>query len=236
LEIERGPLNYTRPENYIPTTLGAVETGKNGMATLQDGGIYVRNERSSVFFKFLGRERAQDTKQQINFHYSCLYDLLQQPADFPDLNINLKYYKAKIIHLYRTQLQHFKAETQESTILDDEHLPLYHIVARHKRRQNKCITTILDDEGLANTTQRDIQNIFLLALQDRFSPITIQEQQAQRLYSTIQRTITLTDRSYMDVHITPQELKTAIAQAPPQKKNHLDWTVSSWNSTLGENK
>jgi hypothetical protein len=64
------------------------------------------------FFKFLGRERAQDTKQQINFYYSCLYDLLQQPADFPDLNIKLKYYKAKIIHLYRTQLQHFKAEAQ----------------------------------------------------------------------------------------------------------------------------
>jgi hypothetical protein len=122
------------------------------------------------FFKFLGKERAQDTKQHINFYYFCLYDLLQKPADFPDLNIKLKYHKAKTIHLYRTQQQHFKAETRESTFLDDEHLSLYNIVARHKRRQNKCITTILDNEGVANTTQWDIQNIFLSALQDRFAP------------------------------------------------------------------
>jgi hypothetical protein len=57
LEIERGPLNYTKSENYIPTTLGAVETEKkHGMATLQDGGIYVRNERSSVFSNFSAKK------------------------------------------------------------------------------------------------------------------------------------------------------------------------------------
>jgi hypothetical protein len=49
------------------------------------------------FFKTTGTEQAHDKKQQIDLYDSCIYDLLKQPTDFPDLNVNLRYYKAKII-------------------------------------------------------------------------------------------------------------------------------------------
>lgn len=83
-------------------------------------------------FTTMGKEQAQDKRRQIDFYYSCIYDLLQQPMDFPELHIKLKYYKGKLIHFYRNHLQHIRAETRETTILDEEQISLYHIVVRHK--------------------------------------------------------------------------------------------------------
>ena len=100
--------------------------------------------RIKQFFKTIGKERAYDKKQQTEFYYSCIYELLNKPnallnkpTDFPDVHIKLKYYKAKIIQAYRTQFYNIEAETRERSIQEYEQLSLNHIVDRHKRQKKK---------------------------------------------------------------------------------------------------
>jgi hypothetical protein len=72
------------------------------------------------------------------------------------MNTKIKYFKAKIIQLYRTRFQNFQAENRETTTLEDEQMSLYHIVSRHKRRQQRSIRSIIDDKGTLHTLQHDI--------------------------------------------------------------------------------
>jgi hypothetical protein len=83
------------------------------------------------FLRAIGREKASEYKQQVNFYYACIYDLLQKPIDYPELNTKLKYYKAKIIQLHGYQLEHIQTEPRGNMVLPGEQMTLYHIINRN---------------------------------------------------------------------------------------------------------
>ena len=78
---------------------------------------------------------ARDYKQQENFDYTCLYDLLRCHSNDKERNTKIKYYKAKLIQLKGRRLQQVQAELRGHTVIADEQVTLYHIISRHQRRQ-----------------------------------------------------------------------------------------------------
>jgi hypothetical protein len=76
-------------------------------------------------------------RRKENFYYSCIYDLLKKPVEYPKLNEKVKYCKAKILRLHGKQLKHLQADLHETTTLHDEQLSLHHIIGIHKRRKTR---------------------------------------------------------------------------------------------------
>lgn len=96
--------------------------------------MYVKKE-IKIFFRREGRERAREERGREDFYYSCIYDLLQKPSDYPKLNEKLKYFKAKIVTLNGRQITNLQADLRENVSFKDEQLSLYHVINVHKRRK-----------------------------------------------------------------------------------------------------
>jgi hypothetical protein len=168
------------------------------------------------FFKAAGREKASEYKQEVIFYYSCIYELLKKPIDYPELHTKFKYYNAKIIQLYGYQLQHILAELRENMVIPEQ-LTLYHIISRNKRRQKWLITGIIDEEGVKQTTSKSIRTTIYLKLKARFASIAVTEDSMKKICSTITHTINDEEKEHMEKTITYQELTVAKTQAPKRK-------------------
>jgi hypothetical protein len=116
-----------------------------------------------------GWERAREQRRREDFYYSCIYDLLQKPPDYSQLNEKLKYFKARIIRLNGRQVNNLQAELRENVTFKDEQLPLSHIINVHKRRKKRLITEVEDQEGNRQNTQNEIRKVFHGEMQARFT-------------------------------------------------------------------
>lgn len=111
------------------------------------------------FFQALGKERAYEFKQQENFYYTCLYDLLSNSTDYKQLNLRTKYYKAKIVQINGQKLRQVHTELRDNMVLPDEQITLYHIIKRNQRRQKQLIKEIQDTDGIIHNNINGIRNV-----------------------------------------------------------------------------
>jgi hypothetical protein len=164
-----------------------------------------------------GRERAQNKEAQLEFYYTCIYDLLRKPNNFLDLHVKLKYYKAKIIQLHSNQMQHLQAELRGNITVPAEQPSLYHIITRQQLRKKNFITEITDRSNVRQTQKPNIRKTFYTELHARFAHIPIHKNSQEQIHSVIAPTIEAETQELINGQITSHELQVAIMQAPKTK-------------------
>ena len=150
------------------------------------------------FFQSLGKEKAYEFKQQESFYHACLYDLLRNSTDHQQLNVQIKEYKAKIVQLNGRKLRQIQAELGDNMVLSDEQKYIIPHHKSHQRRQKQLITEIKDQDGVMHTNIHGIRHTFYNEIKHRFLPIQVKTGSIDYMGSTLRRTITETDKKYMD--------------------------------------
>ena len=146
-----------------------------------------------------------------------MYDLLRNSTDYKQLNLRIKYYKAKIVQINGQKLRQIQTELRDNMVLPDEQITLYHIIKRNQRRQKQLIKEIQDTDGIIHNNINGIRNTFYREIQHRFLPIKVNRETIDNMCSTMVHTIVETDMKYMDGPITKEELTNAFKSAPKNK-------------------
>jgi hypothetical protein len=145
-----------------------------------------------------------------DFHYSAIYDVLQEPGPHADKMLKLKRLKAKIARLSNPYRQRLMVDTPEQDQIAGEHPSLHHLLQSRKRQENRLIRQRVDDSDETQTTSTTILRAFATHFQQAFQPIESKDQSVKQLIECGLRTITTEMRSTLTQPISMEELWQAV--------------------------
>jgi hypothetical protein len=134
------------------------------------------------FFIHEGRERAREERGREDCYYSCLYDLLTKPIDYPNLHSQIRHFQAKIIRLHGMRTRKLQVDMREPAPFPEERLSMYHLLPVRKLRQRRLITVIMDSTGHMLTTTVAIRKVFCSELQTVYNRLIVDSSCAEELY------------------------------------------------------
>ena len=91
-----------------------------------------------------------------NHLYECIYIVLQRDPSTQNLRPILNRLKAKIVRLHSIRMQRFLLDTEEADRLESERPTLYHTIKMKRRRSQRTIHYLRDENGQLQTTPRGI--------------------------------------------------------------------------------
>jgi hypothetical protein len=112
------------------------------------------------FFIHGRQERAREERDREDYYYSCLYDLLQKPMDYPNLHSRIRHFQAKIIRLHEVRTKKLQVDVSNPAPFSEERLSMYHLLSVRKHRQRRLIKAIMDSTGHMHTTAGAIRKRF----------------------------------------------------------------------------
>ena len=72
-------------------------------------------------------------------------------------------------------------DTQEATLFHGEIPPLFHLLQMRKPRVSRMITSIIDKDGVLQTTTRGILHIFVAFLRSKYELIQVDEKRVTQM-------------------------------------------------------
>ena len=125
------------------------------------------------------------------FYYACIYDILKDRRHPREKTPTLNHLKAKIVRLHSKRIQSITIDTKEATLFQEESPSLFHLLQMRKGRVSRMITSIIDKDGVTQTTTRGILQTFVAFLQSKYEIIpvddtcvTLMEKSGHRTIST----------------------------------------------------
>jgi hypothetical protein len=94
--------------------------------------------------------------------------------------------------------------------MDDEHPTIYHISQIKKRRTQRTILQIIDDEGCVHRNPIGILHAFANHFKRKYGPLVIHSESMQRMIDAIQPALPTTQSPPNEQTITFEEIKLAI--------------------------
>ena len=91
-----------------------------------------------------------------NHLYECIYDVLQRDPSTQNIRPILNRLKAKIVRLHSIRMQRLLLDTEEANRLESERPTLYHTLQMKRRRSQRTIHYLRDENGQLQTTPRGI--------------------------------------------------------------------------------
>lgn len=104
-----------------------------------------------------GRDRARWFRDTVEFHYSCLRELYEQPLS-EEVRININKVKATLIGLKRRQLEGLKIKSHVHTTVEEENASLFHLIQHEKNRRRTFVEKLRTEDKRILVEQRDILN------------------------------------------------------------------------------
>jgi len=170
---------------------------------------YVKKKIRYIFMTD-GKERARDDKMIENFYYNCIYDILQEPTQPREKSIKLRQLKAKIIRLHNKRLQATTVDARDPTIYQGQNPPLFHLIQGRKRRDARMILEIQDENGILQSTTRDILNTFVGHMKRKYGPIQVVDGRVDQMVNAGHIRVAEEWVDMIDMSITAEKLQTVL--------------------------
>jgi len=136
------------------------------------------------FYQQEERERNKNYVILENNYYECIYDIIAQNSPQEEKLPRLNRLKAKIVKMHSARLQAITLDTKDTDHMDDEHPTIYHI-SQKKRRKQRTILQIVDDEGCAHRNPIKIVSTFANHFRRKYSPIMTNDESIQSMLDAI---------------------------------------------------
>jgi len=107
-----------------------------------------------------GTVKRREETQMENFHYACLYDILQRPIQQVERTAALNHLKAKIVKLHNARLARGQIELRTQDIHQEERMSLFLLIKRRQRKGQGEISELQDRDQGWQTSARDILRVF----------------------------------------------------------------------------
>ena len=90
----------------------------------------------------------------------------------------VKSLKAKLVKLYSTRLSRGTAEKHTKYMFQEEWMPLFHLIKRRTKREQRTITNVQDPVSGTQTSTKGIVDAFNSFLRRKYGPVPVDEYQA----------------------------------------------------------
>jgi hypothetical protein len=115
-----------------------------------------------------GTGRSRDDVRLENFQYECIYDILQDSRHPMEKAPLLHHLNAKISHIHSKRFHSLPLDTPAPTLFQGQHPSNFHLLNMRKRRASRLITSIIDTDGVIQTSTRGILRTFVALLQRKY--------------------------------------------------------------------
>jgi hypothetical protein len=152
---------------------------------------------------FCIHERTERTRYDVgreNFYHECIYDILLGSRHPKHKTPTLNHLKANIARIHNTRFQSLHLHTQAATLFQGEQPPIFHLSNMRKWRVSRLITSIIDTDGVKQTSTRGILRTFVSLLQSKYDTIHVGDRSGGEIAQTAQDTSTWMQRLPRHVH------------------------------------
>jgi hypothetical protein len=170
-----------------------------------------------VLFSREEADRRRDRDEMENFNYSAIYDVLQAPGSNNEKALSLKRIKAKIIRLNSTHQHAALVDIGDRDRLRGEGMSLHHLLQGRKRRRQRTIQYLYDQDCEAKSTTADTLRVFTDYFKQKYDRCRACVESMTRLVSIGIKIIPEGENSALEEPITLDELEKAIRQSKPNK-------------------
>lgn len=129
---------------------------RNYRSTIEWWTLCAKKKLRSTLISY-GRERARWSRYTIEFHYSCLRELVDQPIS-EDVLMNIRKIKAQIISIKRQQLEGLKLKSRVQTTVEEENASLYHLIEHDRKRRKTFIAYLRAEDDRLMSDQKEMLN------------------------------------------------------------------------------
>jgi hypothetical protein len=185
-------------------------------------------QRIRKLYTRVGSERRQKDRGMESFYYQCIYDLLQNHEKRLGRVADVNMLKAKIVKLHSMRMEGVKFEAHDSATFNDERSSTYHIIKQKKRREQRTITRILDQEGRTQTTNRGIVGVFHEFLRSKFEPINVDAECVRRMVEAVHGRVNEVGRDVLNRSLDLEELRGVLQKGGGNKAPWRDGICRSF--------
>ena len=111
---------------------------------------------------------------------------MQHDAPNDDTRTALQQFKAKIVRIHSTRLQHLLADNNAAERNEDEQPTGYNLLQMRRRRNERSITALRDPESIAQMTPRGIAQALATYPRGKYARIEVNTDSIQRLLKEIE--------------------------------------------------
>ena len=180
-------------------------------------------------------ESRADCRKMEEHLYQCIYDILRSEVPEEAKFLELKKYKAKIVRLHAERREKLMLDAAPHDKMEGEEPTLYHILKRNKRREAREIRTIKDPQGNTHTSPKEIQNVMVAHLTQKYNAIAVEEASITIMTEAIPQTCPAVNADQLECPITYDEIVTALKtgahhKAPGIDGLGLEWYTANWDT------
>jgi ribosomal protein S19 len=96
--------------------------------------------------------------------------------------------KAKIVRLHNIQLNNLLFDNNTAERVEGEKPAMYNVLQMRRRRNERTITALRDQDGITQTTPRGIARTLVTYMGEKYKIIEVNTQYVQQFLSEIKRT------------------------------------------------
>jgi hypothetical protein len=185
------------------------------------GSQYVKPKIKRLFISE-GTERNADRRELEDFYYPAIYDVLRGPGPHTDKMVHLKRLNAQLVRLSSSHRQRLLVDSAGHDLIAGEHPSLHHLLRNRKRKENRLIRQVVDDNDEQQRTSMTILRAFAAHFRQAFQSIESQDQCVEQLLECGLLSI---PSEFIDSLIHPltlDELWKTVAQGKPRKAPGTD--------------
>jgi len=134
---------------------------------------------------FYRQEQNKDYVLLENHYYECIYDIIAQNSPHEEKLPKLNRLKAKIVKMHSDRLKTIALDTQDTDQMDDEHPTIYHISQKTRRRTQRTIRQIVDDDGCAHRNPMKIVSTFANHFRQKYSLLVTHDESMNKMLDAI---------------------------------------------------
>jgi hypothetical protein len=116
--------------------------------------------------------------------------------------------KAKIVRIHSKCFQPLPLDTKATTLFQCEQPSIFHLLNMRKRRVSRLINSVIDTDGITQTSTKGILRTFFAFLQrTKYDTIKVDDGSVTQQAWAVHRTLAKEWRDYLDMSITAEELR-----------------------------
>jgi hypothetical protein len=136
-----------------------------------------------------GTERTRDDVRLQSFYYECIYDILQYSRHPREKTPILNHLKDKIARIHSKRFLSLPLDTHAPALFQGERSSIFHLINMRKRRVSRLITSVIDMDGVKETSTTGILRTFVAFLQRKYNKMQVDDRSVTQMEQAVQRTL-----------------------------------------------